>query len=89
MDENRSICKLCQQPIAVKGGNTSNLFSHLKTHHPKKYSDLKAGSAVTEASTLEQSDQPTILDALSSVQKYTRGSKRWKQLTEAVYERNS
>ena len=59
----------------------------MKTHHPKKYSDLKAGSAVTEASTLgksKQSDQPTILDALSSAQKYTRGSKRWKQLTEAV-----
>ena len=26
----------------------------------------------------------TILDALSSAQKYTKGSKRWKQLTEAV-----
>ena len=26
MDENKPICKLCQQPIAVKGGNTSNFF---------------------------------------------------------------
>ena len=44
IDENKPICQLCQQTIAVKGGNTSNLFSHLKHHHPKKYSKLKAGS---------------------------------------------
>lgn len=29
-------------------------------------------------------DQPKITDALSVVQKYTRNSKRWKQLTDAV-----
>ena len=28
--------------------------------------------------------QPKIIDALSSVQKYTWNSKRWKQLTDAV-----
>ena len=89
-DENRPICKLCQQPIAVKGGNTSNLFSHLKTHHPKKYSELKARSIAATAnktSTVgkrKQPNQPSIINALTSVQKYKRGSKRWKQLTEAV-----
>ena len=31
-----------------------------------------------------QLDQPKITDALSSAQKYTRSSKRWKQLTDAV-----
>ena len=44
IDENKLICQLCHHPIAVKGGNTSNLFSHLKNHHPKKYSELKAGN---------------------------------------------
>ena len=37
IDENKPICQLCQHPIAVKGGNTSNLFSHLKNHHPKSW----------------------------------------------------
>ena len=49
MDENKPICQLCQQTIAVKGGNTSNLFSHLKNHHPKKYSELKAGNTEVSA----------------------------------------
>ena len=81
IDENKPICQLCQHTIAVKGGNTSNLFSHLKNHHPKKYSELKAGN--TELSIRgkgKQVDQPKI----TSVQKYTRNSKRWKQLTDAV-----
>ena len=30
IDENKPICQLCQHPIAMKDGNTSNLFSHLK-----------------------------------------------------------
>ena len=33
IDENKPICQLYQQTIAVKGGNTNNLFSHLKHHH--------------------------------------------------------
>ena len=59
---------ILQQSTAVKGGSTNNLFLSLKTYHPKKYRSLKAERAVTEASTLgkrKQSDQPTILDALS------------------------
>ena len=39
IDENKLICQLCQHPIAVKGGNTSNLFFHSK-NHPKRYSEL-------------------------------------------------
>ena len=85
IDENKPICQLCQHPIAVKGGNTSNLFSHLKNHHPKKYSELKAGNTrLSICGKEKQVDQPKITDALSSVQKYTQNSKRWKQLTDAV-----
>ena len=35
IDEYKLICHLCQHPIAVKGGNTSNLFSHLKNYHQR------------------------------------------------------
>ena len=85
VDENKPICQLCQHTIAVKGGNTSNLFSDLKNHHPKKYSELKAGNTELPIRGKEkQVYQPKITDALSSVQKYTQNSKCWKHLTDAV-----
>ena len=85
IDENKPICQLCQHPIAMKGGNTSNLFSHLKNYHPKKYSELKAGNTgLSICGKEKQVDQPKRTDALSSVQKYTQNSKHWKQLTDAV-----
>ena len=40
-NENKPTCKLCYMEVAVKGGNTTNLFSHLKHKHPKEYSELK------------------------------------------------
>ena len=72
----------------MKGGNTSNLFSHLKNHHPKKYSELEAGNtkvlAHRQLGKGKQLDQPKITDALSSAQKYAQNSKHWKKLTDAV-----
>ena len=68
-----------------KGGNTSNLLTHLKRHHPKKYAELiqaqkkksEKGSKVTEGQTkLKAVDQ--------SVAKYGRGSKKWQELTDSV-----
>jgi len=73
INENRFICQLCQQSIAVKGDNTSNLFSHLKNYHHKKYSELKAGNndLSTRAGKGKQVDQPKITEALTGVQKYS------------------
>ena len=33
-----TVCKVCGKVIPSKGGNTSNLITHLKDHHPDKYS---------------------------------------------------
>jgi len=58
----------------------------LKNHHHKKYSELKAGNndLSTRAGKGKQVDQSKITEALTSVQKYSRSSKHWKQLTDAV-----
>ena len=76
-----------QVPAAAKGGNTSNLFSHLEMKHPTEYAALKSGiTASTEASSSRprENRQRTIVEAVAANQKYTRSSKRWQQLTNSV-----
>ncbi len=33
-------CKLCHSSITARWGNTSNLLSHLKKHHPEQYNSI-------------------------------------------------
>ena len=35
ISNDKVICRVCCGSVTAKGGNTSNLFSHLKGHHPK------------------------------------------------------
>ena len=37
------VCRNCKKPVLAKGGNTSNLLSHLKLHHPllQQYPSLR------------------------------------------------
>ena len=39
----RPICRVCQQEVAAKDGNTSNLYSHLKDRHPDLYLQVERG----------------------------------------------
>jgi len=32
--EDVAVCRKCYQHVRAKGGNTSNLLSHLRIHHP-------------------------------------------------------
>ena len=88
MDESKPVCKICCGEVAVKDGNTSNLFSHLKHRHPKEYSELKLNKdpkwCYQNDQSSSSSSQPTIKQAFASAQKYPRSSKRWQQLTDSI-----
>ena len=91
---NEAICKLCfrstghlPKPVAVHGGNTSNLFSHLRVRHAAVHAEVKAAMATKEASksTCKSSHQQvTLADTLNKGQAYPRGSRKWKELTDSV-----
>ena len=34
------VCKVCGKVIPAKGGNTSNVLTHLRDHHPEKYTEV-------------------------------------------------
>ena len=40
-NEELTICRLCAKKVSTKAQNTSNLFSHLRNHHPTEYNIAK------------------------------------------------
>ena len=80
IDEGSPICRLCKKTVSAKGGNTSNLFSHLKNRHPRQYAEIND----VERPGTTMPTQRTIKESFESGQKYPRTSKQWQQLTDAV-----
>ena len=39
------ICRLCKKTVSAKGGNTSNLLSHLKVHLPQQHLEVKKANS--------------------------------------------
>ena len=68
-------------------GNTTNLFKHLQTVHPRVYSDMK-NQAKQDASPssyeCSSSNSKSIKECLSGYEKYNSDSPRAKELTKAV-----
>ena len=86
LDTSTAYCTLCQHPVSAKGGNTSNLFSHLKFKHPKEFSDIEK-TRKSQHSMVEKkvsNNQPKIAESIKSSQKYSRSSKQWEKLTNSV-----
>ena len=88
-DEDTAICRHCQKTVVAKGGNTSNLLTHLRNHHPMKHADVRKenegnskndSSFKRSSSSREAVGQKTLLD----VQKNDRKSKKWPELTDRV-----
>ena len=80
------ICRTCSQKVPSKNGSTSNLLAHLRTKHANLYLEAQssmAGSS-SRASETRPVNQPSIVESIESVQKYERGSRRWKELTDAI-----
>lgn len=39
-------CKLCQKKVSAKGGNTTNMFTHLRDYHRTTYNEIKVPNSV-------------------------------------------
>ncbi len=66
IDETSPICRICEASIAVKFGNTSNLFSQLKCKHPRQYADIQNTRSASKAgqSSQRSSSQPSLQQTL-------------------------
>ncbi|XP_052429876.1 E3 SUMO-protein ligase ZBED1 isoform X2 [Carassius gibelio] len=81
-DLTQAICEICTKVVSVHEFQTTNLFPHLRTHHPA----VAAKLAAKEASVAVNKDpsQPSIVGAFAKSTKYKRNSERWARCTAAV-----
>jgi len=83
VETDKPVCRECSMQVCAKFGNTSNLYSHLKTNHPDLYTVL-AKSSQSKGLSKPNSDQPTIKEALLMGKKLAANSKEHKRLTTNV-----
>lgn len=76
-DQKQVLCRECLAVVATTRGNTTNLFDHLSRHHKALYDECRARSDC-------RPKQKTISDAFASVTPYEKGSKRQKDITDAI-----
>ena len=69
-EEERPICRTCQKVVPAKGGNTSNLLTHLRDHHP-----LLHAETVPHTSHATRR-QPTLQEVVDKSKRYDPKSPR-------------
>ncbi|XP_071845427.1 E3 SUMO-protein ligase ZBED1-like [Apostichopus japonicus] len=83
----RVTCKVCKVQYWAKGGNTSNLFRHLESCHPKEFEMVKTGAGTKKAAQPKLSTAKTTKlqqTPITSFNKYKRDDAKWKLLTEKL-----
>ena len=77
MQKELASCQICEKVVAANGGNTSNLISHLRVHHPAKHKEFRRAHAAAVTSITKKGEksktlhcQPLILDSLKAAQNY-------------------
>ncbi|KAJ8287949.1 hypothetical protein COCON_G00006080 [Conger conger] len=76
VDTDTPICKLCMRSVSAKGGNTSNLRTHLRKNHP-----LYASRVVTSRT---DTQTPLTGPLTRSGRKCNNEGNRWSMYTSAV-----
>ena len=76
--------------MKTKDSSTSNLYLHLKNHHPLRYAEISKVSKIGKShSKLKRpskipSQQPTMISVIESKTKYSRDSEHHKALTDSI-----
>ena len=90
IDDGVAVCRQGNGNVRASGGNTSNLLSHLRTHHPSKYTLVlqaqreKAKESSTASSSSTNASQATLPELFTKTQKYERTTRRWREITDSM-----
>ena len=86
VEDGSAVCRYCKRTVIARNGNTSNLFSHLRTRHPAKYVvAVKAKKKADKFSEVSSSSTQSSIDkSFARMKKYDKKSKRWQKLTDTV-----
>ena len=76
--EEKPVCKSYKVNVSAKGGNTSNLFTHLRDHHPDLYAEaVPTSSRVTK-------HQQSLREEIDKGKLWDQRSPRAQELNKAV-----
>ena len=75
--------------MLAQGGNTSNLFSHLKINHAKECASKEKGKkkktlAANKEGSHNSEKHIMLGEGIERTKQYLRGSKQWKVITESA-----
>lgn len=80
-------CDLCtgtKVKVKTKDSSTTNLYSHLRYHHPSKHAEIAPVAQSTPKPKKAKMNQPTIQQAVERKTPYTIDSERHKLLVKNV-----
>jgi len=84
-EKDKPTCRMCGSGVQAKGSNTTNLFQHLRKHHPLIYSELappnKSKSVEAEP---RSSNQLTLTKTVTMSAKFSSDNLPAKELNRAV-----
>ncbi|KAJ8354691.1 hypothetical protein SKAU_G00222580 [Synaphobranchus kaupii] len=84
IDTDNPICKLCMRSVSARGGNTSNLRTHLIKNHPHYASVLQSAASLPKFPQTTTATPTSIIGTFTGSSKYNKDSNRWKTCTNAV-----
>ena len=76
--EDKTVCRACNKTVLAKGGNISNMLTHLHDHHPELYAEAQPMCSQSGY------QQPTITEAFDKGKKYDARSPRALELNKCV-----
>lgn len=72
VDRQWTMCKHCHSKLRYNTGNTSNMRSHLTTHHPEKFADSLTKKVLSGQKTLKEAFSTTMPHNSARAQEITR-----------------
>ena len=78
-EQDKPVCRTCGRSVHAKGSNTTNLFQHLREHHPLVYAEV-----APQTSKQCSSVQASLSDIVAKSSKYSSSSAQAKELNRAV-----
>ncbi|KAI2662030.1 E3 SUMO-protein ligase ZBED1 [Labeo rohita] len=83
------ICKVCRRVVTARGGNTSNLFHHLKNTHAREYEEAtraktSASGTSSTSGARPKTTQLSLQASFTAATPYDKSSKKWKDITRAI-----
>ena len=78
-EQDKPVCRACGRSVHAKGSNTTNLFQHLREHHPTIYAEV-----APKAPKPSSGAQASLSDVIAKSNKYSSSSAQAKELNRAV-----